>query len=315
MWNAPEVVVPPRYTIRVLDLGGADWITDLNDKGDVLAYRIVNKGKYKSFVVNTTKSQKLKLGDSYLVQKINNSGDIVGLFHDEQKRTRIFLWRKDKITHLPTLGGPSTIVTDINDNGEIVGWADTLAKLPNSEYYLSQAFLWKNGRIINLTPQSDKRSSAALINNQSDILISDDGEEFVWRNGVRLAHRYFKGSYPNWTREGNYIWHNGRLTQIMPLRGVRHGYYSVDGTNDSGVAIGSAETTFKPARRFAFLVLNGQMISLNSLIPTNQNWKMERAHAINNRGQIACQGTLNGRSRFFLLTPQTPATSSTRTDE
>ena len=228
---------------------------------------------------------------------------------------RIFLWRKGKITHLPTLGGPIAFVNDVNDKGEIVGRADTATKAPGSNSYISQAFLWRNGRMINLTPDSDDESSAALINNQSDVLINDNGQGVVWSNGVRLAHRRFKGSYPNWAPNENYIWHNGRRTQITPIYGVKEGHYSVDGANEHGVGIGGANTTFKPARRFAFVVIKGQMISLNGLIPANQNWRLESAHAINNRGQIACQGTLNGKQRFFLLTPQTPATSSTRTDE
>lgn len=315
MWNTPEVVMPPRYTVQVLNTGNVCWITDLNDKGDILGYWYKAKSNTESFALRANIRHKLNLKSNYSVLKMNNAGDIVGLFHDEKKRTRIFLWRKGKIIHLPTLGGSSAIVFDINDKCEIVGSADTTTKTPNSEYYASQAFLWRNGRMINLTPQSNERSFATLINNQSDILISDNGEGVVWRNGVRLVHRYFKGSYPKWTREGNYIWHNGRLTQIIPLHGVKEGHYSVDGANEHGVGIGSAETTFKPARQFAFLVLNGEMISLNGLIPTNQDWKLERAHAINNRGQIVCQGVLNKQRRFFLLTPQTPATSSTRTDE
>ena len=136
----------------------------------------------------------------------------------------------------------------------------------------------------------------------------------VWRNGVRLAHRNFKGGYYQSGRDENYVWHNGQQTKVIPLRGVRQGNFSIDDVNENGVGVGWAETNFKPARRFAFVVIKGQMISLNSLLPSG-NWRLVHARAINNRGQIAGDGFLNNRRQFFLLTPQTPATSSTRTDE
>jgi probable HAF family extracellular repeat protein len=46
------------------------------------------------------------------------------------------------------------------------------------------------------------------------------------------------------------------------------------------------------------------MLDLNNLIPANSGWLLQFANAINDQGQIVGQGTFNGQSEAFLLTPQ-----------
>jgi probable HAF family extracellular repeat protein len=46
------------------------------------------------------------------------------------------------------------------------------------------------------------------------------------------------------------------------------------------------------------------MLDLNNLIPANSGWLLQIANAINDQGQIVGQGTLNGQTEAFLLTPQ-----------
>lgn len=45
------------------------------------------------------------------------------------------------------------------------------------------------------------------------------------------------------------------------------------------------------------------MQNLNNLIPKDSGWQLVLPTAINNRGQITGQGTINGQSHAFLLTP------------
>jgi probable HAF family extracellular repeat protein len=46
------------------------------------------------------------------------------------------------------------------------------------------------------------------------------------------------------------------------------------------------------------------MLDLNNLIPANSGWFLQAANAINDKGQIVGEGTLNGQIEAFLLTPQ-----------
>jgi probable HAF family extracellular repeat protein len=52
------------------------------------------------------------------------------------------------------------------------------------------------------------------------------------------------------------------------------------------------------------------MQDLNSLIPAGSGWVLNDAYGINERGQIVGDGTINGQSLAFLLTPATMATVS-----
>ena len=45
------------------------------------------------------------------------------------------------------------------------------------------------------------------------------------------------------------------------------------------------------------------MRDLNATLPADSGWTLEKAKAINNRGQIIGSGTLNGQAHMFLLTP------------
>jgi len=45
------------------------------------------------------------------------------------------------------------------------------------------------------------------------------------------------------------------------------------------------------------------MQDLNNMIPAGTGWVLQAGAAINDAGQIAGSGTLNGKSHAFLLTP------------
>jgi hypothetical protein len=45
------------------------------------------------------------------------------------------------------------------------------------------------------------------------------------------------------------------------------------------------------------------MLDLNGLIPPNSGWSLTAAYGINDRRQITGEGTFNGQTHGFLLTP------------
>lgn len=53
----------------------------------------------------------------------------------------------------------------------------------------------------------------------------------------------------------------------------------------------------------AVLVLDGRLIDLNTLIPSNSGWSLQAASSINDAGQIVGWGTINGETHAFLATP------------
>lgn len=75
------------------------------------------------------------------------------------------------------------------------------------------------------------------------------------------------------------------------------------GINNHGAVVGSAGYIDNADHAFIWTPTGG-MQDLNDLIPQNSGWTLEYAFAINDNGQIAGWGVLNGQERGFLLMPQ-----------
>lgn len=89
------------------------------------------------------------------------------------------------LTDLGTLGGDNGEAFWINDGGEIVGRAD----LPGSQVH--HAFLWKNGRMIDLGTAPGQTCSTAIdINSRGQIIIDTGiclvggGPPSLWEDGT-----------------------------------------------------------------------------------------------------------------------------------
>jgi len=54
----------------------------------------------------------------------------------------------------------------------------------------------------------------------------------------------------------------------------------------------------------ATLWQNGRPTDLNTLLPPHSGWVLTEARAVNDHGQIAGQGLLDGKPCAFLLTPR-----------
>jgi probable HAF family extracellular repeat protein len=94
------------------------------------------------------------------------------------------------------------------------------------------------------------------------------------------------------------LWQSDPVHTVESLGALSgQGWSSAFGINDVGQVVGwSGFTAFLWTRE------NG-MQDLNSLIPSNSGWSLSLATAINVRGQITGQGTINGQQHGFLLTP------------
>src|SRR5258708_3935118 len=81
---------------------------------------------------------------------------------------------------------------------------------------------------------------------------------------------------------------------------------TLGGTNSFANGINSftqitgTSSTDNDGRTQAFLWQNGALLNLDSLVPAGSGWELEDARGINDRGEIAGWGTINGQQRGFL---------------
>jgi probable HAF family extracellular repeat protein len=197
------------------------------------------------------------------------------------------------VTDLGTLGGLSAQAYDINDAGQIVGYATTAASG-------ARAFRWQDGVMTDLGTLGGPSSQANAINalgsvvGSSRISTGSATHAMLWVNGIRTdltpSH---DGSVASAINDAGqvvgtkshamaFLWQNGVTTDLGHLGGG--GSFGAD-INGAGVVVGAAYTnhvTELGPMRHAFVWANGMMTDLGVLPGTDESG----ASAINNAGQI-----------------------------
>jgi probable HAF family extracellular repeat protein len=89
------------------------------------------------------------------------------------------------LTDLGTFGGKGSVAADINDRGQIVGFADTTRR--NEAGVISHGFLWQDGRLRDLgTLHGNDSSYAEAINERGQIVgyssSTEDDYGVLWQN-------------------------------------------------------------------------------------------------------------------------------------
>ncbi len=145
-------------------------------------------------------------GNHSLVGDINDHGQIVGyalnttpdpfswigvfLGSSNSTQTRAFLWENGHKRDLGTLGGPDAVAGSVNERGEVAGISYTNS-IPNPTTGLPTvaAFLWRQGKMIDLGNFGGTFTGVAQINNHGQVIgISNlPGDEFndpfFWEDG------------------------------------------------------------------------------------------------------------------------------------
>jgi probable HAF family extracellular repeat protein len=177
------------------------------------------------------------------------------------------LYRNGGIKDLGTLGGPKSVAFSINDAGQVAGISDGPSAQP-------RAFLYD---------RFGMRDLGGLSMPFPGQILNDSGQisyEAVLDTGFPPTD---EGPRP-W---GNSINNMGNLVGTGELR------YTMPGE--------------RAAPTGAFLYTGDQMVDLNTLLPAGSGWELQRAQSLNDRGQIAGVGKVNGETRGFLLTPTVDA--------
>ena len=267
----------------------------INDSGQVIGQTVVDSESVGFLWENGTMSI-LKTADETIYEPydINNSGTIVGQgrAYDGNNLGQAYLWEDGIMTHLgsvdPDLPIGVALTHDawgINEHGQIVGGTTGAHH---------DFFLWENDAMTDLG-----QGFAYGINNLGSIVGGRRGSQrdhaFLWKNGVFTdlglgdARAINDSGKIVGTDDNNaIIWNNGTEINLGPGTAF--------GINNLGQVVGVLNGN-------AFIWENGTLTDLNTLIPINSGWILERATDINELGQIVGRGIMYGENHGFLLTP------------
>jgi probable HAF family extracellular repeat protein len=210
---------------------------------------------------------------------INNRGQIVGvsdlIVGDVTIRSRPVLWEKGRARALQLGSYPGGRATQISGTGVVIGFVSSAAD--PEDLFQALPAIWEKEQLTVLGPLPGGYGSAWDVNVKGQVV------------GF--------GGAADGTSHG-FIWEGG----VMTDPGTRGGSFtSLWAVNNRGQAVG--ESTDADEVDHAILVVNGVLHDLNDLIPAGSGWVLIFADGINDRGQIAGTGLLNGEVRSFLLTP------------
>ena len=277
VWTADSGLV-------TLSIPGASEAVATGMSGDRVVGHFVDPGKLFGAIAFLRDGADLTIisplpGDTFSQAfAVNELGQVVG-----QMASGGFVWDDGDLTFLGLVGPGGALPRDMNNAGQVVGWAgDTAPSNPTS-----RGFIWQDGEFTLLDAIPGGVTSVALAINNTGIVVG---------RGLILHPEGFS------TRA--IVWTEGTMLDIGTLPG-----FDLCGAvdiNDHGAVIGNCRQSSGPSNDTAFLWQNGSMWSLIDLVHSDIVASVQRVGAINNQGQITGWGLVSPAIVALLLTPIDP---------
>jgi probable HAF family extracellular repeat protein len=264
-------------------------------KGLVAALVVALGGSMYSSIAATSVSYSVtELGDfcdpfSYRLH-INDAGQVIGSAKASQGNCQAVVWQNGKFTNV---GSPSSVPTDINNKGQILGYAG------------DRVFLWQNGTTTDIASLAGSKPTS--VNDTEQIVVKKDTSNgirsFLWQNGqltdlgtlgdnskgfIEASDINEKGQVVGfWSAIGAFLWQDGKMTDLGTLK---DGSVAVD-INDTGQVVGNSKAE---TGTHAFLWQNGNITDLGAL--DNQD-SYSIAYSINNGGTAVGSSSVSSGNR------------------
>lgn len=288
-------------------------VIDLGTFGGPLSYSaaINNKGEVVGFALNSTPDS-FDLGSSCETYPMPT-------------QMHAFIWQKEVLRDLGTLGGTDSCALFVNDRGQVTGVSFTNSIInPNTGLPTIHPFLWDDGNMVDLGSLGGTLAFVGGINNRGQVA----GNSSL--AGDLTFHAF--------------IWEKGKLTDLGSLGGF---FIEVIGFSEAGELVGKAQLPDQTLHAYlankggimdlgtqdgdpcsyalqinskeqivgnsddcaggnshAFLWENDKMTDLNALVPPGSPLTLTAGIDINERGEITAQGVLaNGDQRAIVMIP------------
>lgn len=284
----------------------------INNKGNVTGWTtfgsftsVVSRGYI--FKNHSTMLLSAPDGTSYTAgMAINEAGQVAG-YAPVSGNQHAILWTNGVPQDLGVLSGTTgSYPYAINDLGAVVGYSG------------AYPFVWQSGVMSRIGTAT---GMAYSINLNGDVVGMSNNVPVIWDStgNVTNLSTYSGNAYHiNDARQvvgrhliggvyKGFLWQDGILQNLLLPEGASTAIpLSI---NNSGVMVG--EGGFSQNANRAIIWDYGTASDLNTLISAGSGWVLVRAWDINSSGQIVGEGTYNGRTLAFLLTPTlTPVTVS-----
>ena len=201
-------------------------INDINDMGTIVGVSYQPNSLY-SFCFIYQNGEIKNIGSYMNPTSINNDGQIVGFsyeFTSSGRQDGAFIYQNGQINNLGTLGGRESFAYDINEKGQIIGWATNADEV-------RRPFIYQDGKMTEIGGLSNL-GEATSINNLSDIVgtfYQPDGlnsRAFLYRNGIFSDLNNLVALPDDWVLQyGGDINDNGQIIATgVNSAGIRHAF-------------------------------------------------------------------------------------------
>jgi len=241
-----------QFTFTSLDYPGGNLTTarGINDHGQIVgAYRtvpprhalLIENGQYIPLAPET-----LLATDYSEAFKINDRGDVVGVFIDVNGFEHGFLLRKGVLTTLDFPGASDTLALGINASGTIVGYWDLLDG--NGNLLAVHGYTWKGGSFTQFDFPGATDTSLFGINDRGDLVggwdtgvTSPNEHGFECFNGKCVSFDVPVAGAPI-TQLDDINAHGDAVGGWVDAEGALHGFLLAEGNFTSFDFPGSADT-------------------------------------------------------------------------
>jgi len=251
-----------------------------------------------------------------------------------------FLWQNGVMTPLDTLGGNNGQAAEVNDRGQVAGYAENSTRdpgCPAPQVLQFRPVTWTEGEIRRLPMfPGDSEGAAFWINDTGEVVGASGScaaydpryglplqpqHAVLWSHGKvidlgnlggKINNAAFSindrgeiigaSDLPGDTFQHAFLWRKGVMADLGTLPGDV--VSAAIGINNRGQVVGVSTDANGNLR--AFLWQNGVMTDLNSLIPTGSPLYLLHGFGINSAGQIVgfALQTETGQVHAFLATPK-----------